>query len=316
MLKNVDVALDYLYTRHLATKENRFLPKFSKAYVEEPYLRNFYAGLRPSSNEPIPSKPKLYQAPRPHIKNNKRLCPWKERNIRRYYCDSQAIPVRVNRKCRHQNKFKLHKNKVDFDSSDYEYNLSSDEEELFLKLKKYESQKSSGLNSDKKIDYPTIQKSLYFNDQFSDLNQYEINSHYKPLYYKEEEVSDSFSFSFSLSSEKEIKNQFSSSNYSFQNRKLFSTPEKELDIFNSEDQKELYDYIDKNIRIAKNYKNFESKKNNLDEKKSIYSNTHFSLNDSTQFIEDEDEALTHYQEQKLIARMFCRWMVAFYSKNS
>lgn len=99
-INHADVAINYLYTKYLAAKANNFYSKSPKQIVEEPFLRNFYAGIKPSSfdylypnqNESNDSiyrynfnlnhnRFKGYRRP---IQYNKRLCPWNERKLRKF----------------------------------------------------------------------------------------------------------------------------------------------------------------------------------------------------------------------------------------
>lgn len=98
-LYNGDAALEFLYTKYLNTKTNNFISKPPREIVQEPYLRNFYAGIKQSSIQYIylqhhnnkdgaynnfeinienQNRFKAYRRP---IKENKRLCPWNERKL-------------------------------------------------------------------------------------------------------------------------------------------------------------------------------------------------------------------------------------------
>ena len=94
--KTFDVALEYLRMRHFATKKSRFSPKFSTKYVESPYLRNFYAGLRPPVEERDFRRPRLYRGYHPHISQNKRLCPWREKRVKKYEKFKRKERMRIN----------------------------------------------------------------------------------------------------------------------------------------------------------------------------------------------------------------------------
>lgn len=121
-INNADVAFNYLYTKYLACKANRILTKSPKQIVEEPFLRNFYAGIKPSSYKYLYPEDniidsdfnkrqnhfKIYRKP---IQSNKRLCPWQERKLPKF---------RNNRR-KQNSKNKTKKYKVIFPESLFNY---------------------------------------------------------------------------------------------------------------------------------------------------------------------------------------------------
>lgn len=95
-INEADTALDFLNTKYLTTKTRNFVSKSPREIFSEPFLRNFYAGIKQSSlkylyphlyensddiyriNNNMQNDFKVYQRP---IQENKRLCPWQERKI-------------------------------------------------------------------------------------------------------------------------------------------------------------------------------------------------------------------------------------------
>ena len=139
----VDHALDYLYTKYQRRNMNQYLFKSQKDIVQEPFLRNFYAGIKPSAldylypnrDKTLPQTNLHYKKP---IQRNKRLCPWTEKKLpkhRRVHTKkphrrspSKPNPLFYTSKQFPIKKYQMTQNLSDDSSYDLEY--SEDEYEI------------------------------------------------------------------------------------------------------------------------------------------------------------------------------------------
>lgn len=93
-----DTAVDFINTEYLNTELNNYFTKSPGEIESDPYLRNFYAGIKPSSYQNMPPNlyksnidiyenndyEIIYEAYQRPTRENKRLCPWEERKIPKF----------------------------------------------------------------------------------------------------------------------------------------------------------------------------------------------------------------------------------------